>query len=231
MTPVTCEIEKGIATVTMDDGRANIMNHEMLSMLRTAFEHARQKDAAVILRSALPKTYSAGFDIKVFAAGDRQQALEMVRAGGELLHAMLDFPRPVIAVADGHIFPMGLFTLLAADYRIGTDRDYFWCLNEAEIGIVPPVYAFKLLEHRLVGPWLDRAVMTAARLSPHQGLEAGVFDELVPGDDLSVRSRAVAERLASLPSDGFGGIKRRLKAAVAAAVHAALEPDQILPSP
>ena len=49
---------------------------------------------------------------------------------------------------------MGLFTLLAADYRVGADHGFQWVLNEVEIGIVPPLYAFKLLQYRLSAAWV-----------------------------------------------------------------------------
>ena len=51
-------------------------------------------------------------------------------------------------------FPWALFTLLAADYRVGADHGFQWVLSEVEIGIVPPLYAFKLLQYRLSAAWV-----------------------------------------------------------------------------
>ncbi len=228
MDSVNYAIEGGVATISMNDGRANIMNAKLLKALTAAFARAEGDKAAVLLRSDLPSVYSAGFDLNVFAEGGPEGALEMVKAGGELIHAMLVFPRPIVAAASGHIFPMGLFTILAADYRIGADTDYYWRLNEVEIGIVPPLYAFKLLEARLSRSWFHRALTTGDKFSPKQALEAGVFDELVPEGECTERARATAVRLAAHPVKAFEGIKRRLKSGLAADISAVIATEQTL---
>ena len=193
-----------------------------------AFERAERDEAVVVLRSGLPKTYSAGFDVSVFAARDAEQSLEMVKSGGELVYVMLTFSRPIIAVAQGHVFPMGLFTLLAADYRVGADHGFQWVLNEVEIGIVPPLYAFKLLQYRLSAAWVARAVSTAERFSPGEGVEAGVFHDLAPAAELNTRIQSVAARLAGLSSAAFSGIKQRLNADIAAEIRSVIDSEQTL---
>ena len=228
MRAVEYEIENGVATITMNDGRANIMNAPFVSSLMAAFEKAERDEAAVVLRSGLPTIYSAGFDVRVFAARDAEEALEMVKTGGELVYAMLTFSRPIVAVAQGHVFPMGLFTLLAADYRIADDQDFRWVLNEVEIGIVPPLYAFRLLQGRLSAAWVARALSTAERFSAKEGLEAGVFHEIASTADLNARTRAVAARLAALPSAAFDGIKQRLNADIAAEIRSVIDSEQTL---
>ncbi len=228
MNLVSYRLKDGVATIAMDDGRANIMNAEMLTQLIQAFQQAREDKAAVLLCSALPKTYSAGFDIKVFAEMNPQAALEMMKAGGELLYTMLSFPRPTVALAAGHIFPMGLFTLLACDYRVGADADYLWCLNEVELGIVPPLYAFTLLKARLTAAWYSRTLCTAERFSARQALEAGVFHELVAPANSEAQAWTIASRLAGHSAQAYAGIKDRLNSALAGDIKAAIDGEQTL---
>ncbi len=218
----------GVATITMNDGRANIMSAQMIGEIIAALDAAGNEFATAVIRSGMPSTFSAGFDVKVFAARDPAKSLEMMRAGGELLYRMLKFPRPIIGVADGHIYPMGLFVLLASDYRIGTERDYHWALNEAEIGIVPPRYAFELLQYRMNNAWLPRALMSAARFGPRQALDAGVLDELAASEDLEARISAAAAKLKALPAPAFAGIKKRLTGAVVGRVRQAIDAEQTL---
>ncbi|MEM1052924.1 MAG: crotonase/enoyl-CoA hydratase family protein [Pseudomonadota bacterium] len=228
MNSVKYALEEGVATISMDDGRANIMTAELLRDLTTALERARADKVAVLLRSDLPNTYSAGFDLKMFAARDAERSLEMVKAGGELIEAMVSFPGPIVAVAQGHVFPMGLFTILAADYRIGADTGYQWGLNEVKIGIVPPLYAFKLIEARLRRNWCHRTLMSGEMYSPREALDAGVFDELVPVLECDARARAVTAQLAGNPREAFSGIKKRLKSNLAADLRSAISSEQTL---
>ena len=52
----------GVARVTMDDGKANIMSLAMLRELSDAFDQAERDQAVVILRSGREDIFSAGFD-------------------------------------------------------------------------------------------------------------------------------------------------------------------------
>ncbi|MEO0998045.1 MAG: crotonase/enoyl-CoA hydratase family protein [Pseudomonadota bacterium] len=218
----------GVATITMNDGRANIMSAQMLGEIMAALDEAGNDFAAAVIRSGMPSTFSAGFDVNVFAARDPQSSLDMVRAGGELIHKMLRFPRPIIGVADGQIYPMGLFILLASDYRIGTERDYHWALNEVEIGIVPPRYAFELLRYRMSNAWMTRAMTTASRFGPRQAIDAGVLDELVASGELEALVSAVAAKLQAFPPHVFAGIKKRLTDSVVGRVRQAIDAEQTL---
>ena len=62
--------EDGVATLTMDDGKVNVMSVEMLRALDAALDRAEKDMAIIVLRSARPGVFSAGFDLKVFAAND-----------------------------------------------------------------------------------------------------------------------------------------------------------------
>lgn len=213
----------GIAIVTMNDGKANIMNSRFIGQLITAFRSSGEAGDVVVLQSSIDGTYSAGFDVKVLASRDPSSVLEMIRSGGELIHTMLTHPRPIVAVGSGRIFPMGLFTLLAADYRIGDKSNSQWCLNEARLGIVPPAYAFEILRYRLDENWLSRAALTASAMSADDGLSAGVFDQLADGSEANELSLEIAGLLSELPIKALAGMKQRLRGNVADRVRASID--------
>src|SRR5262245_24170352 len=97
----------GVATITMDDGKVNAMSAAMLSDLGAAFDQAERDRAIAILRSARPGIFSAGFDLKVFAANDPARSHEMARAGAELALRLMTHPFPTVGVMEGHAYPMG----------------------------------------------------------------------------------------------------------------------------
>ncbi|MFL0357736.1 crotonase/enoyl-CoA hydratase family protein [Erythrobacter sp. GH1-10] len=223
MSGVDIERTDGIATVTMNDGKANIMSAQFLGELITAVRSAADAGEIVVLRSSIEGTYSGGFDVKALATRDPATVIEMMKAGADLIHAMLIHPRPIVAAASGRIFPMGLFTLLAADYRIGDSEQAQWCLNEAQLGIVPPDYAFDLLRYRFDSNWLSRAILTADMMSAADGLAAGVFDRLASGDEVETQAFRVAKLLADSPASSLAGIKRKLRSEVADRIRTSSE--------
>ena len=116
---VKYELRDGIARITLDDGKVNVMSSAMLTDIGAAFDRAEREAEIVVLRSARPGIFSAGFDLKVFASGDAAKSLEMVQAGAELALRLMAFPHPTIGVMEGHAYPIGTFLLLACDVRLG----------------------------------------------------------------------------------------------------------------
>ena len=79
-----------IATITLDDGKLNVLSPQMLSDINGALDRAEADDAIVVL-AGRPGVLSAGFDLKILrAAGDEARA--MLRAGFELAARVLSFP-------------------------------------------------------------------------------------------------------------------------------------------
>ena len=155
---VACEVKDGVALIELNDSKVNVMSTEMLGDIAAALDCAEADADVAVLRSARPGIFSAGFDLKVFGAGDARQSLAMVRAGAELALRLLSFPLPTIGVMEGHAFPMGTFLLLACDMRLAARGPYRMGLNEVAIGIAPPTFAIELARSRLHPAWLSRTV-------------------------------------------------------------------------
>ena len=124
--------------------------------LDAAFRLVEKDEAIVVLRSGREGIFSAGFDLKVFAANDPERSLEMVNAGAELALRLMSHPFPTIGIMQGHAFPMGTFLLLACDVRVDTTGKYRMGLNEVAIGISPPGFAIELTRSRIHPAWLSR---------------------------------------------------------------------------
>jgi len=176
---VSCEVREGIACINLDDGKVNVMSSAMLAEIGTALDRAERSAEIVVLRSARPGIFSAGFDLKVFTGGDAPRRLEMVRAGAELTLRLMSFPLPTIGVMEGHAFPMGTFLLLACDVRLGARGPHRMGLNEVAIGIAPPGFAIELARSRLHPAWLSRTATLGEMYEPDEALAAGLLDHVV----------------------------------------------------
>ncbi|HEY2285943.1 MAG TPA: enoyl-CoA hydratase-related protein [Streptosporangiaceae bacterium] len=83
-----------VATITLDDGKVNVMSPRMLADVSVALDQAAAEQAAVVL-TGRPGVLSAGFDLPVLQAGGAAAA-GMVQAGFELAARLLSFPAPVV---------------------------------------------------------------------------------------------------------------------------------------
>jgi enoyl-CoA hydratase len=222
---VAYRLAEGVATITMDDGKVNVMSTAMLRDLDAAFDRAEKDQAIVVLRSARKDIFSAGFDLKIFAANDRNGSLEMVKAGAELALRLMSHPFPTIGLMEGHAFPMGTFLLLACDVRIGAKGKFRMGLNEVAIGISPPGFAIELARSRVHPAWLSRTVTLGEMFEPDDAVVAGFLDRVVPGNEVERTIEDVVAAMRGLHAPSHALAKQRLRRAAMAAMREAIETE------
>jgi len=219
----TYRLEDGIATITMDDGKVNVLSNEMQAELNAALDRA-MADQAVIVLSGRPGIFSAGFDLSVFQAGG-PEAVRMLIGGFEVAERLLSFPRPVVIACPGHAIAMGVFLLLSGDYRIGAAGPYKITANEVAINMTMPETAIEICRQRLAPAHLVRAVTLAEVYSPADAVAAGFLDRIVEPDELSQTAHDVATSLAALSLEAHEATKQRVRRGSLAAIRAAIEVD------
>jgi enoyl-CoA hydratase len=218
------ELDGRIATITMDDGKVNALSVAMLQALHDAFDRAEQ-DGTMVVLSGRENYFSAGFDLEVFASGDVDRVVEMLKLGATLTERILAFPTPVLAACGGHAIAAGSFLLLAADVRIGVDGPFRIGLNEVKIGLTVPWFAIELARQRLTPAAFSRAVVTAAIHDPGEAVSAGFLDRVLPPGELRAASLQEAEELAGLNAAAHSATKLRARASALAAIRLAIESE------
>lgn len=218
--PVTYSLDGAIATITLDDGKANALSSPTQSAIGAALDRAEADQAVVILRGR-PGVFSGGFDLRVLGAGG-DDAIAMLRGGFELAHRLLSFPRPVIIVCTGHAVAMGSFLLLSADYRVGADGPFRIVANEVAIGLTMPHSALAILRWRLAPAYFDRAVLLSETFDPRSAVAAGFLDRVVDPDDVLPAAVEIATAVTALDPKAHAATKRRARADTLAAVEAGL---------
>ena len=221
--PLTYQLKDSIATITMDDGKVNVMSVAMLSALNTAFDRALA-DGAVVVLSGRPGVFSAGFDLPVLRVGGAD-ANTMVKMGFELAHRILSFPMPVVVACSGHAIAMGVFLVLAGDYRIGADGPYKIGANEVAIGITMPYFGIEMCRQRLTPTHFNRAVIFSEMFTPVDAVPAGFLDRVVPASELQEQAQALAASLTKLNMSAHKVAKLRLREQTLKATRAAIDAD------
>jgi enoyl-CoA hydratase len=220
---VSYELDNSIATITMDDGRVNVLSPQMLSELNVALDRAAA-DRAVVVLTGRPGVFSAGFDLPVLSSGG-SAAFAMVRAGFELAERILSFPAPVVIGCTGHAVAMGMFLLLSGDYRVGAAGPYKITANEVALGITMPWAAVEICRQRLAPTHLTRVVVLAEVFSPSDAVGAGLLDKVVPAAELPDVATGTAAELAKLDRDAHSASKLRARDHALKALRAAIETD------
>jgi enoyl-CoA hydratase len=160
MANVTYELADGIATITVDDGKANAITIPLIDEIRAALDQA-EADGAVVLLVGRPGRFSGGFDLPTLTAYTYESA-DLLKAGFDLSYRLLSFPHPVVIACTGHAIAMGSFLLLSGDHRIGVaDAAHKIGATEVAIGMAMPWAAIELLRQRLTRADFDRGTLLA----------------------------------------------------------------------
>ncbi len=220
---VTYTLENGIATIAMDDGKANALSSAMLAELDAAFDKA-EADNAIVVLTGRPGMFSGGFDLKEMGEGP-QDALVLTSKGSKLARRIMAFPRPVIAVATGHTIAMGAFLMLACDYRIIGEGDFKIGLNETLIGMTMHNFGIELARYRLPLNYFNRCVINAEIFNPKGAMHAGFFDKVIPAEQMSMAGPMAGQMFSQLNETAFKNTKRRSRKAIFAVLDQAIEDD------
>jgi enoyl-CoA hydratase len=210
------ELDDGLATITLDDGKVNALSPEMLGSIGAALDRA-EADEAVVVMTGRRRTFSAGFDLK------SEDWPTMLTAGARTAERMLSFPRPIVVACNGNALAMGAFLLLSADHRVGARGDYKIGLNEVAIGLTLPYFGIALARHRLTRPAFDRCAVTGVILDPDEACAAGFLDAAVAPEEVQATAREAADRLAGIDMNAHHSTKLRIRAAALAGLADGIE--------
>jgi enoyl-CoA hydratase len=207
--PVSYELHDGVATVTLDDGKANALSPSLQRNVNAALDVAERDASRAVVISGNDKLFCGGFDLSVFAAGDRVAILDMLTGGFNLSVRLLTFPKPIVVAVTGPAIAMGAFLLLSGDHRVGSVRARCQA-NEVAIGMTLPVAAIEIMRTRLSPAAFQRGIAMAAPFTGHDAIAAGWLDEIVQPEDVLPRAQEVAAGATTL--DARAHLASKLKA-------------------
>ncbi|BBX18619.1 enoyl-CoA hydratase [Mycolicibacterium duvalii] len=193
---VAYEVADSVATVTLDDGKVNVLGPAMQAAVHEALDRAEADKAKAVVLAGNSRVFSGGFDLSIFQSGDPDAALGMLAGGFELAVRTLTFPVPVVIAATGPAIAMGSFLLMAADHRVGGPKTRCQAI-EVAIGMVIPNAALELMRMRLTPAAFDRAANLAVTFVGDEAIHAGWLDEIVEADQVLARAQHVAQEAAT----------------------------------
>ncbi len=140
--------------------------------------------------------FSTGADLKERAGMSPDEVRLYIRTIRDLFSSVEELPKPVIAAVNGYAFGGGLELALACDIRLAADTAVVG-LTETSLAIIPGAGGTQRLP-RVVG--LARAkemIFRARRITAQEGLEYGLFLEVVELEKLVHRAKEIAMEIAA----------------------------------
>ena len=176
------EVKGGAAWITLD--RPEVLNALSAGLVRELYDHlmAAGADAAVrcIVVTGAGKGFCSGADLKN-PPGSRGADGRIVPYP-DVLTAIWEGEKPVIAVINGPAFAGGLGLVAASDIVITAEEATF-SFSEVRIGVIPAIIAVVCL--RKLGPHHGmRLFVTGDRFDGRQAVDYGLAHKAVPRSHL-----------------------------------------------
>lgn len=206
---ISLEREGAVGMITLHRAPANAYNPQFADEFRTAVDGARDDPAirAVIVASTLPKFFSAGADVKWFAASSLDEKVLFITHMHEVLRRIETTPKVFMAAIGGHCLGGGMEIALACDLRFAAAGNYGLGQPEITLGIIPGNGGTQRLP-RLVGKSRALDLMITGRaVPPDEALKIGLVDRVMPAEELMSKTREYAEGLARSATVAVGLIK------------------------
>lgn len=215
--------EDGVATLTIDDGKANALDLDVFAELDARLDDCAD-DAAVVV-TGRPGVFCAGLDTKALAAADDAGIAALLTAFGRTTLRLWLEPRPVVAAVTGHAIAGGTILAMACDHAVAAEGDFRWGLTETTIGFPMPGFVLAVARGTVRTDRLDDLVLSGALVPAEEAVAVGYADALVEPDAVVAAATARARELSALPPAAYAATKRRLRGRAAAAELEVLDDD------
>jgi len=223
------QTDTGIGTITLNrPERLNALTFEVYRELTDTFASLRDdKDVRVVVITGSGRAFCSGGDVhdiigELFER-NIEGLLEFTRLTCALVRNMRALPKPIISSLNGTTAGAGACIALASDIRLANEEAKIAFLF-VKVGLSGADMGAAFLLPRVVG--LSKAtelLYTGDFISAAEAERIGLYNRVVPVDQLAATTRELAERLARGPAFALAKTKEMLNRELDMNLDAALE--------
>jgi Delta3-Delta2-enoyl-CoA isomerase len=180
MNTIKVNIKDKIAVLSLNRGKSNAINAEMVAELHQMVKNIENDDSiAGLILTGKDGFFSAGLDLIELYNYDEETIKKFWIDFLDLITTLVSFKKPMIAAISGHSPAGGCVLALCCDYRIMAEGKFIIGLNEVPIGIIIPESIFHLYSFWLGQANAYRFLLEGKLMHTQQALSTGLIDEVV----------------------------------------------------
>jgi enoyl-CoA hydratase/carnithine racemase len=195
---IACQREGAILRLTLNrpDKRNPIGPQTCGELVDALAGAAADAGVRVLVLTGAGSVFSAGGDLSQMAGASAVDSPARPASLVDLLTAMHELGKPIIAMVNGHALAGGLGLMVACDLVVASDQATFGT-TEIRVGLWPMMISAELA--RSIGRKQALELMlTGKRIGAAEALAIGLVNRVVPADSLEAETMALAGELAEL---------------------------------
>lgn len=198
MNTIKVTIKDHLALITLDRGRSNALNREMITELNDMMNSiSSDPNIAGVIITGKENFFSAGLDLIELYGYSEEEAESFWHLFLDFTANITAFRKPLVAAINGHSPAGGCVIALACDYRIMSEGKAIIGLNEVPVGIIVPGSIFSLYSFWIGTAHATRSLLEGKLFLPEEALKIGLVDELInPESILTAAERKIRKYMA-----------------------------------
>lgn len=208
------ELTDGVLSITIDrPDSLNSVNPAVFNGMALALEHAATDPRVRVVRlGGTGRGFCSGAGIGSEDTGDGHEPMETLHQGNRVVRAIIDLPRPVVAVVHGPTAGIGVSLALACDIVLASEKAFF-LLAFTKIGLMPDGGASALVAAAIGRTRAMKMALLAERVTAAEAFDWGMVSSVHPADQLEADAEAVIARLLAGPAVAYAKTKRAVNGA------------------
>lgn len=210
-----------VATIALDrQDRMNALSLPLLTELAQALDAAVADGARALILTGEGRAFCSGADLigedgQIGLPGDLGALLETYYE--PVVKRLAELPIPIVTAMNGPAVGAGLSIALAGDIVIAA-RSAYLLLAFVNIGLVPDAGATWLVAKGVGRAKALEMALLGEKMPAEDALAAGLINRVVEDGEALNAARAIAERLATMPTRAIGMIRRQVADALSASL-------------
>ena len=225
------EVAHGVGTITFNRPEVlNALTFQVYAELRDLFAALQTRsDVKVVVITGTGRAFCTGGDVKDIIgelfARDMEGLLEFTRMTCDLIKNIRMLRKPVIASLNGTVAGAGAVIALASDLRVAAENARIAFLF-TRVGLSGADMGAAWMLPRVIGmAKATEILMTGDFVSAAEAERLGLYNRVVPLEQLGQATRELAEKLAKGPSFGIAMTKEMLNREAHMDILTALEAE------
>jgi len=179
MSTFQLSVQDRLATITLDRGRSNPINHHMIKELAACIKDLEADDTVGgLVITGKEGFFSSGVDLIEAYDYDEGQVREFWIDFLALQNSLASFSKPLVAAISGHSPAGGCVMAICCDYRVMAEGKFIIGLNEVQVGIIVPASIFNLFAFWVGQRKAYQYLIEGKLLNVNEALAVGLIDEV-----------------------------------------------------
>jgi enoyl-CoA hydratase/carnithine racemase len=218
-----------VATITLNrPKRLNALTFDAYTELRDTFRALDgEPGVRAIIITGAGRAFCTGGDVEdiigALFARDSEGLLEFTRLTGDLILSIRQCRRPVVAALNGTVAGAGAVIAAASDIRIAAESAKIAFLF-TRVGLAGADMGAAWLLPRIVGlAHASELLLLGDFITAERAAQIGLYNRVVPAEQLMAEATEIAARLARGPSAALGVTKQALNEEASLTLYSAIE--------